>query len=436
MNTNPIPSTIELLQQLIRFNTTNPPGYEAGLIAYVDELLQSAGIATTICAKDEIRPNLIARLRGQGTAPPLLLYGHVDVVTTADQNWTIPPFTGAIKDGFIWGRGALDMKNGVAMFLSAFLRAAENDQPPPGDLILALLADEEVDGEFGARYLVEEHPDLFSGVHYAIGEGGGYSVTLAGQKYYPIMVAEKQICSLHGTIHGRGGHGSMPIRGGTMGRLGQVLQALDQKRLPVHITPVVRDMVQIIAEELPFPLGQAFRQILQPAFTGKILDALGDDGRLIAPLLHHTVSPTILRGGHKINVIPSEITLELDGRLLPGFQPEDLLRELFQLLGPGVSLKVSRYDPGPKTTEKRIYDYFAAVLREADPQGIPIPYLLSGVTDGRYFGRLGIQTIGFLPMDLPSGLIETIHDADERAPVSAVQFGTDVIFKSIMGFQG
>ena len=427
---------VELLQNLIRFDTTNPPGNEAECIGYLNTLLKEAGIETTILARDENRPNLIARLPGRGDAPPFLLYGHVDVVTTAGQGWTHPPFSGDIVDGFVWGRGALDMKNGVAMMVSAFLRAKVEGLDLPGDVILAVLSDEEAGGEYGARYLVENHAEYFDGIRYAVGEGGGFTLRMAGVKFYTVMVTEKRICSMKVTVHGPAGHGSMPIRGGAMAKLANVLHKLDRKRLPVHITPVTRQMLETISKALPFPGGLVMRQLLNPALTDRILDLLGEKGTLINPLLHNTVSPTIVLGGDKINVHPSEITLQLDGRLLPGFTPDDVLCELRQLLGDDVELEVTRYEPGPGDPDMGLFDTLAAILREADPEGIPVPLLVSGVTDARFFSQLGIQTYGFVPVDLPDGLISTVHAADERIPVEAVKFGTDAIYTVLQRFGG
>jgi acetylornithine deacetylase/succinyl-diaminopimelate desuccinylase-like protein len=424
-------SPIDILQTLIRFDTTNPPGNEAACIHYLKDLLDGAGISTTTRARDEARPNLVARLPGRGDAPPLLLYGHVDVVTTANQSWDQPPFAGVIEDGVVWGRGALDMKGGVAMMAAALLRARREGLAPPGDVILALVADEEVDGEFGAKFLVEQHPELFEGVRYAIGEGGGITVTVAGRKFYTIMVAEKQVCSLRLTVRGLAGHASAPVRGGAMAKLADALHKLDRRRLPVHVTPVAREMITTLADNLPFPQGLALRQLLNPALTDTVLDAIGEQGRLLNPLLHHTAAPTIVRGGDKINVLPSQVTLELDGRLLPCYRPDDLLGELRALLGEGVEIEVTRHDPGPGELDMRLYDTLAGILREADPAGIPLPYLLSGVTDARYFARLGIHTYGFLPMDIPDELIGTIHSANERIPAAAVEFGTSALYEAI-----
>ncbi|MBN1994771.1 MAG: M20/M25/M40 family metallo-hydrolase [Anaerolineae bacterium] len=433
MNNQPNP--LALLQTLIRFDTTNPPGNEAECINYLHNLLNAAGIDTTLIARTAQRPNLLARLPGQGDAPPLLLYGHVDVVTTAGQTWTHPPFSGAIVDGLVWGRGALDMKSGVAMMVCAVLRAKAEQLDLPGDVILAIVSDEEVDGEYGAKYLVENHAEHFAGVRYAIGEGGGFSIEIAGRKFYPIMVSEKQVCSLRATLRGRAGHGSMPLRGGAMAQLANLLGKLDRYRLPVHVTPVVQQMIQAISNALPFPQKLAMGQLLNPALTNWLLDRLGEQGRLLDALLHNTASPTMVQGSNKINVIPGEVTLDLDGRLLPGFTPDDMLRELRQLGGDNVSFEVTRYDPGPGEPDMKHFALLADILRQADPSGTPIPLVLAGVTDGRYFARLGIQTYGFHPMDLPDSLITTIHAADERIPVEAMQFGTDALFTFLQRFR-
>ena len=223
---------VELLQNLIRFNTTNPPGNEGECIAYINHLLNSLGIETTLLARDPSRPNLIARLSGQGNAPPLLLYGHVDVVTTENQAWQHPPFGGDLSDGYVWGRGALDMKGGIAMMLAAFLRAKVEGLVPPGDVVLALVSDEEGGGSLGAKYLVENHASLFDGIRYAIGEFGGCTFYVGRKRFYPIMVAEKQLCMIEASVLGKGGYFTLAIRGGAMAKLGRTLQRLDRHRTP------------------------------------------------------------------------------------------------------------------------------------------------------------------------------------------------------------
>ena len=422
-----------LLQRLIQFDTTNPPGNEVSCISYINELLTKAGIDTTILARTPERPNLIARLRGQGQRPPVLLYGHVDVVSTEHQQWQHPPFEGIIDDGFVWGRGALDMKGGISMMLAAVLHAQAKGMKPPGDVILAVLSDEEAGGDFGAKFLVEEHSQLFNNVKYALGEFGGFTMTVGGRRFYPIMVAEKQICWMKATIRGPGGHGSMPIHGGAMSKLSNFLQQLDKRRLPVHVTPVVRAMIEGMAAELPAPTALVMRQLLNPALTNNILDLLGSRGKTFDPLFHNTVSPTIVRGGDKINVIPSEINLELDGRLLPGFTPQDMLSELQQIAGDDIEFEIQRYDPGMLEPDMSQFNTLAEIICQADPLGTPVPLLLSGVTDGRFFNHLGIQTYGFLPMQLPDefNFTQTIHAADERIPIAALTFGAKAIYQAI-----
>ncbi len=428
----------ELLQRLIRFDTTNPPGNEAECISYINGLLTKAGIETTILARMPERPNLIARLRGQGNISPLLLYGHVDVVTTVNQKWQNPPFEGKLIDDFVWGRGALDMKGGIAMMLASFLRAKAEGLNLPGDVVLVIVSDEETGGDFGSKYLVENHSDLFEGIRYAIGEFGGFTLYIGKRRFYPIMVGEKQKCWMRATIRGPGGHGSIPVRGGAMARLSRLLQKLDKNRLPVHITRVASLFFKTVALSLGGLKGLIVGQLTNPLLTNSLLNLLGERGRLFDPLLHNSVSATILHGSEQINVIPSEISVGLDGRLLPGYHPADMIAELHQLIGSDIELEVIRFDPGPVDPDMGLFDTLADILRKADPDGIPIPLLLSGVTDGRFFSRLGIQTYGFLPMPLPEDLnfSQTIHGANERIPVEALDFGASAIYELLQRYKG
>jgi acetylornithine deacetylase/succinyl-diaminopimelate desuccinylase-like protein len=286
------------------------------------------------------------------------------------------------------------------------------------------------DIDLGAAHLVRERPDLLAGVRYALGEFGGFSLELGGRRFYPIQVAEKQLCWLRATVRGPAGHGALPMRGGAIARLAELLRVLDRRRLPVHVTAVTRRMIEQVATELPAPAGVLLRRLLDPRLSDRVLDLLRDRGRVFDPLLHNTVNATIVRGGDKINVIPAQATVELDGRLLPGFTAADLVAELHALLGTDVELDVVRHDPGPPEPDLGLYDLLAGVLRETDPSGTPVPLLLAAFTDARHFARLGIQTYGFLPMQLPPEMrfMDLIHAADERLPVDAVRFGTDAVF--------
>lgn len=428
----------QLLQRLIRFNTTNPPGNEAECVHFIRDTLAEVGIEATLLAKDERRPNLLARLKGRGDAAPLLLQGHVDVVTTAHQDWRFPPFEAVEAEGYIWGRGALDMKGGVAMMLAAFMRAQAEGADLPGDVILTILSDEEVGGHYGARFLVEEHAHLFEDVRYALGEFGGFTMHINGKRFYPIQVLEKQCGTVVATLRGPSGHGSLPLHGGAMAKLGRLLQTLDTKRLPVHIVPVMEKMISGIAQAMPEPLQSLLLQLLDPAKTDEILDMLGNVGELLDALLHSTVNATMVEGGEQFNVIPGRVALTLDGRLLPGFTQEQMLAELREVVGDEVELEMTYFDEGRAQADLNLYDMLAEILREDDPEGVPIPYMMPAVTDGRFFARLGIQTYGFLPVRLPEdfSFMSTIHAANERIPVASVDAGAQAVYKALQRFSG
>jgi acetylornithine deacetylase/succinyl-diaminopimelate desuccinylase-like protein len=432
-----VPDPVELLRELIRFDTTNPPGNERACVEHIRGLLEAEGVVCVIYARDPERPNLIAGL-DCGSGAPLLLYGHVDVVPTAGQQWTRPPFAAELVDGVVWGRGALDMKSGVAMMITAFLRAKAESAVPPGGVVLAVLADEEHGGDFGAKFLAEEHPGAFEGVRHALGEVGGFTLYVSGRRFYPIQVAEKQMCQLKATVRGPGGHAARPMRGGAMARLGTMLRALDRGRTPVHVTPVARQMIESLAARLPRAHGIVLRRLLDPRTTDIALRALGEAGRMIESNLRNTVNATIVHGGSAVNVIPSEIELELDGRVLPGFGPEDMLRELRAIIGNDIELEVLRFDAGPAQADLSLFETLAGVLRELDPEGIPMPMQLPAVTDARHLSPLGIQTYGFLPLRLPPEfpIDRLAHAADERVPADAVRFGAEAVFRAIQRYPG
>ena len=433
-------SPTQILQQLIRYNTTNPPGEETECIQYIADILRRAGLEPIFRGKSPQRQNLIVRLEGSGEAPPFLMYGHADVVTADQQNWRYPPFEGAIGEGCIWGRGALDMKGGLAMMVSALLMLKKNGVKPRGDIMLAVLCDEENGGVFGAKYLVEKHGELFRDIRYAIGEVGGFTFYIGTKRFYPVMISEKQRCSLRAVIKGEGGHGSLPVKNGAMAKLGRLLWTLDQKWLPAHVTAPAKSMIEGIAEHMPFPGNAALHLLLNSALTDKVLRLLGEKAAVFVPLLHHTVSATIIKGGSMINVIPSEVSVDLDGRLLPGYSPDDLLRELKQLVkedkedNEDIDFEVTYYSPGPSRVDMGLFNTLADILIESDPEALPIPYLNAGVTDARFFCRLGIQTYGFTPMLLSKefSFSRMIHGVDERIPIEALNFGTNAIY-SLLG---
>ena len=428
----------ELLQQLVRFDTTNPPGIETECLGYIDRLLTSVGIKTSILAKDPSRPNLVARLPGRGVAPPLLIYAHIDVVSTENQKWQVPPFEGRIVDGVLWGRGTLDDKGGAAMSLSAFLRTKAEGFTPPGDVILAMLCDEEAGGWMGANYLVENHADLFSGVRYALGEVGGFTLYLAGRKFYPIMVSEKRMCSLRATVRGPALHAAAAVvRGGAAAKMGYLLTQLDQAHLPLHLTPAAKQMLEVISSNTPFPANLVLRQLLNPALAGKVLALLGSTGETLYPLLHNTFNVTKVCGGEQVGTSPAQVSTEIFACVLPGYSPEDLVAELRHFIGDEVELEITH--PGeaiPEKPDMGLFDTLCDILCKADPEGVPAPLMLTAPTDARHFARLGIQTYGFQPMKVPPDIdiARMAHAADERVPVEAIEFGSEAIYQVLHRF--
>jgi acetylornithine deacetylase/succinyl-diaminopimelate desuccinylase-like protein len=407
-------------------------------VRYISKLLCSVDIETHLLSKNPHRPNLVARLKGSDkNVPPLLLYGHVDVVPAGEANaWKYPPFEGKVAEGFVWGRGALDMKGPIAMMVSAFMKAKVENTALPGDVVLCILSDEEEKGDCGARFLVEQHPELFKGIRFALGEFGGFTLYVGGKKFYPIEIAQKQKCGLKAILRGPSGHGAGHMQGGTMAKLAKFLYQLDRATLPVHVTPQVKKMFKAMTDNLPFPTNSILRQLLKSKWTDFVLKRLGKKGEIFIPLFHNTVNATIVQGGDKINVIPEKVEVLLDVRLLPGFEPDDVVQELRPIIGYDVDLELLFYDKGPEGTNMELYDVLAGILKEADPEGIPIPLLITGATDARFFSRLGIWTYGFIPMQLPEDMnfFNTAHNPNERIPEEALDFGCRALLKAMQLF--
>jgi acetylornithine deacetylase/succinyl-diaminopimelate desuccinylase-like protein len=431
--TDPVP----LLQDLIRFASVNPPGGEGPCVRYVADLLRGAGVECLLTGVDPERPNLVARLRGRGAAPPLLLHAHADVVPVDGQEWSHPPFDGALRDGHVWGRGAIDMKGGLAMMLSAILRFRGDGTEPPGDVVLAVSPDEEAGSVVGAAHLVAEHAELFAGVRHAIGEDGGAVFTCADRRVYPIVVAEKRACWLRVTLRGPGGHASRQGRSGTaMGRLATLLTAVHDGRMPAHVTPAVDLMLAELAEHSAEPLAGRFRALRADPALPVPYDLLSEpDAVFLDSILRNTVNATIVRTSDKINVLPSTITVDLDGRILPGaWTVADYVTELRGLIGdePEVELLLEG-EPMPAPQLGSCYELLTDVLREADPEGLPLPMLTTASTDARLFASLGIACYGWLPLRVPPGARyqDTMHAADERVPVDALRFGADRVHRMI-----
>jgi acetylornithine deacetylase/succinyl-diaminopimelate desuccinylase-like protein len=428
----------ELLQHLIRFDTTNPPGNEGPCLAWLRELFDARGVEARLLSASPDRPNLVVRVPGRGEAPPLLLQGHVDVVTTVGQTWARPPFGGELVDGWVWGRGALDMKGGLAMMTTALVRGLDAARPPAGDVVLCCLADEEAGGVQGARFLVDRHPELFEGVRHAIGEGGGVSQHMGGTVFYPIMVAEKRSCRLRLRLRGPGGHASRAHRGGTMAKLGALLTKLDGARLPVHVTPVTERYVRGVAGGLREPLRSRVLALLEPDRCDAALEALGGDARRFESILRNTINATVVAAGYKINVIPSEAVVDVDGRMLPGFEPEQFIDEVRSVVGPEPEIEVLNVSPRmPQPELGAFYELLRTILTELDGEAVPVPFLMIGGTDQRHFAKLGIVGYGYLPLRLSvDHVVDTVHAADERVPVAALDFGTAALDQVLQRYRG
>ncbi len=429
--------TDQILCDLIKMDTTSGINPERPCIEYMQALFDEAGIESRVIALEDDRPNLYACIPAgksiEEKKPPILFYGHVDVVPVTDQEWSCDPFGAGVKDGYIWGRGAIDMKGELAMFIGLALAIKEEGLQLPFDVRFLFVSDEEGTGKFGAAYLVEQHPEIFQDVKWAFGEIGGFTFHVAGKQIYPIMVAEKQFSHIRVTAKGEGGHGSLSHHGTAMERAARAIVKLSTERLPVRITPAATLMIEGFAGIMGGIQGKVLRRLLKPSKTDKTLRLLGTAGELFDPLLHNNANVTIVSGGSAINVIPSAVSFECDLRLVPGCTMEEGIADVKSLIGSDYEIEVVEYDPGSSKIDMRLYDVISYTLTSREPEAKPVPFVLSGVTDGRFLSKLGIQTYGFTPMKLPEDYNFTAlaHAADERIPVGATAFGTEVLMELV-----
>ncbi len=431
--------SIRLCQTLLRIDTTNPPGRERAAAEVVADELRQAGLEPKLLESAPERANVVARLSGTGELPPLLLTAHLDVVEADSAVWKQPPFSGNIVDGCLWGRGAIDMKNMAAMSIAIMTRLSREKRKLRRDIIFAAVADEEAGCDHGSKFLVENHADLVR-AEYAIGESGGYTLHIGGGIFYPIQVAEKGICWVRARVTEEAGHGSMPREDSAIIKLANAIAKLGEDGLPIHITPHVRDFVQGLASRKAGPLTPLLLKLLNPTVAPYILKRLPDRmlARSFGSLLANTASPTILRAGAKINVIPGVAEMDIDGRTLPGQTEDDFLRELSTVLGPGISLEVLRSMPATTTEpiESPLYDTIRAAILEREPKAAVIPYMIPGFSDAKYFTKLGAKWYGFSPVKMPPDIrfAELFHGRDERIPVEGLAWGTDLLFDVVQRF--
>ena len=445
--------TIQLLQGLIRLDTSNPPGNEMAAAEHIARVLRANGVHPVVVETAPGRGNVVARLKGDGSAAPLLLYFHTDVVPVERQHWTVDPFGGLVRDGFVYGRGALDMKGIGAMQLAVFLalarrlRAGSDSSaaaPLRRDLILAATADEENDTDQGMGVLVRRHADLIR-AEYGLSEFGGYSMVVDGKRFYPIQTAEKGNVWMRMQARGRPGHGSVPHDDNAVVHLARAVHRLSQIKLPVHMTRTARAYIAGLADGIGGSQGARLRAALAPNANVQsfVLEhALGDDGLAseLRAITHNTVTPTGLRAGVKTNVIPSLAEAALDCRTLPGFDVPDLLGELRAGLGDEagqVSFELDSAMPAVEFNfDTPLFALMSETLRRHDPAGIPVPFMLTGATDAKLVAQLGTLCYGFSPMKFAPGerFSDRVHGHDERISIDSLAWGVRVLYDVVFQF--
>jgi acetylornithine deacetylase/succinyl-diaminopimelate desuccinylase-like protein len=415
-----------LCSDLIRIDTSNRgdhsgPG-ERAAAEHVAGLLAEVGLAPVILESHPGRASVVTRMTGQDPSrPALLVHGHLDVVPADAADWARHPFSGDIADGVVWGRGAVDMKDMDAMILATVRQRMRDGRRPPRDVVIAFLADEEAGGTWGAQWLVDNHPHLFDEVSEAIGEVGGFSATVGGQRLYLIQTAEKGMAWLRLTAHGTAGHGSMIQPDNAVTELAETVARIGRHEWPVRLTPSAQAFMVAACEAL----GLEF----SPDSARAVLGKLGPLAKMTGATLTNTANPTILNAGYKVNVVPQAAAADVDGRFLPGHE-EEFLAELDSLLGPGVQREFIHHDVALETTfDGDLCDAMTAALLAEDGDARTVPYCISGGTDAKAFSRLGIRCFGFAPLRLPADLdfFGMFHGVDERVPVDALQFGVRVL---------
>jgi acetylornithine deacetylase/succinyl-diaminopimelate desuccinylase-like protein len=417
---------VDICRDLIRIDTTNPgdhsgPG-ERKAAEHVAGLLAEVGLESAVLESHPKRTSVVARVEGQDrTRPGLLVHGHLDVVPASAPDWQRDPFCGEIADGYVWGRGAIDMKDMDAIMLAVVRQRLREGRPPARDVVLAFTADEEAGGKWGARWLVDNHPGLFEGVTEAVGEVGGFSLTLGRHRLYLLQTAEKGIAWMRLTARGRAGHGSMIQPDNAVTELAEAVGRLGRHEWPTRLIPPVRAFLEGASEALGIDF--------LPNDPGQVLAKIGSISRIIGATMRNTVNPTVLRAGYKVNVVPQAATADVDGRFLPGHE-EEFFAELDRVLGPGVTREFINHDIALETTpDGALYDAMTSALRAEEPDAQVIPYCFSAGTDAKSFSRLGIRCFGFTPLRLPPDLDFSgmFHGIDERVPVDGLRFGVRVL---------
>ncbi|HEY0949367.1 M20/M25/M40 family metallo-hydrolase [Nocardioides sp.] len=423
---DPAAEVVEVCRELIRIDTSNygdqdGPG-ERKAAEYVAALLDEVGIEARLHESHPGRTNVLARWGGSATdRGGLLLHGHLDVVPAAAEDWAVDPFSGEVRDGYVWGRGAVDMKDFDAMLLSVVRARQRAGRVPERPITLCFTADEEAGGHRGAQVLVDEQAEELEGCTEAVGEVGGFSATVRGRRMYLIEAAEKGMAWMRLTARGRAGHGSMINPDNAVSRLTAAVARIGAHEWPVRLTPTMRTLLAAVADLAGTEA--------TPENAPALVEEFGDAARMLGAVIRNTASPTMLSAGYKVNVVPTEATAHVDGRFLPGFEDE-FFATLAELVGEGVDIEhVSHQQPWETPYDGDLVDAMTRSLLAEDEGAIVAPYLLSAGTDAKHFRRLGLRSYGFVPLRLPGDLDFTalFHGVDERVPVDALEFGARVL---------
>jgi len=420
--------SITHLQNLIRINTTNPPGHEMEAVKYLATILQKEGIPFQIFEPITGRANLVASLPGNGSKKPLLLSSHLDVVEAIEKHWEHPPFSGVIKDDFLWGRGALDMKHMTVYGLMSLLLCKRFNIKLNRNLIFLAVCDEEEGCVYGSEWMVKNKPELIRS-EYALNEVGGFSLYVDGHHFFPIGVAEKGLCWFRITTHGESGHGSLPHGRQAIMRLISSVAKLNHHFHPHHVSKTTAYFIDSLASALKVPKGFILKLLknkkLAPFFLKKMPNQKQAMG--FAALLHDTVTPTKLSAGH-------EATVEFDGRIIPGHTVSDFLNQVKNIVGNDVAIEILRsWDPTEFNFKDPFFDGIVEQVKKQVPGAIAVPYLCPGFTDSTFYKQLGITCFGFAPVVLPPELnfSDLFHGSNERIPIKGFQQGLNMLWNVV-----
>jgi acetylornithine deacetylase/succinyl-diaminopimelate desuccinylase-like protein len=420
---------VDLCRELIRMDTSNygddsGPG-ERKAAEYVASLLDEVGIESRLYESAPGRTSLVAHWGGSSASSgqsPLLLHGHLDVVPAAAEDWQVDPFAGEIRDGYLWGRGAVDMKDFDAMLLSVVRHRQRTGRVPDRPIRLCFTADEEAGGHSGAEFLVEQHREELEGCTEAVGEVGGFSTTVRGQRLYLIEAAEKGMAWLKLTARGTAGHGSMINPDNAVARLTAAVARIGAYEWPVRLTPTMEILLATVAD-------LAGTEVT-PDNAPELVQEFGGAARMLGAVISNTLQPTMLQAGYKVNVVPTEASAYVDGRFLPGYEDE-FRATLEELVGEGITIDaLSWQQPWETPYDGALVASMERSILAEDPDGIVAPYLMSGGTDAKHFRDLpGLRSYGFAPLRLPADLDFTalFHGVDERVPTDALEFGARVL---------